>query len=181
MTVNQKTKRIKRETYKTEEQTEIKHFIIILIIIIILILGVYFFTRIFVTKDLKKEEQSTRNTTGDINYNTTIIGSMLNKPDKEYFVLIYDSKSPEAVYYSGLISSYSRNKEPLPVYTSDTNNELNKKYIDKNNVNIETTNLEDLKIGSLALVKVANGKIEKIYGTETEITKTLEYVKDTKN
>ena len=100
MTKN-KQKRIKQEKYESEEQLEVKRFILILVILIIIILGIYFLTRIFVTKDLlnnnKKEETTIE---GSINYDTTLIGNIYNKPVNEYFVLIYNSEDLNSIYYT---------------------------------------------------------------------------------
>ncbi len=175
-----KTKRIKRESLRTEEQTEIIRFVWILGILIILILGVYFFTRIFVTKDLtKKDNNESTVVPGEIDYNITLIGAMFTKPEKEYFVIMYDSKDINAVYYSGLASAYGRNSKALKVYTADLNNELNKKYVNKDEVNVNTSDLNSFKVGNLALLKIKEGKVEKAYTSESEIAKVLEYVKDT--
>ena len=51
-----KEKKVKQEKYRSEEQNEIIRFIRILIIVVVLILGIYFLTRIFVTKDLFNNE-----------------------------------------------------------------------------------------------------------------------------
>lgn len=175
-----KTQKIKRETYRSEEQEEIIRFVWILAIIIILILVVYFFTKIFVTKDLNKDTPS-EPTAGEINYDSTLIGSMFTKPENEYFVLIYDSEDVRSVYYSGVISAYKKyNKEALRVYTADLNNELNKKYLDEENTNLNTNNLDKFKVGKLALLKIANKKVEKVYTTEEDIVKALDYDKDAK-
>lgn len=175
-----KINRIKREKIETEEQMEIKRFIIILVVLVVLILGAYFFTRIFVTKDLfNNKAEDTKTTPGEINYNTTLIGSMLTKPEKEYYVLAYQSENiGDSVYYSGLVTNYKRNTDALKVYIADLSNELNKKYYDKNNVN--TTSLDSLKLGDVTLLKISNGEISLVYTTEEDITKALEYVNNAK-
>lgn len=174
--------KIKREKYHSDEQTEITKLIWLLVIIIILILGVYFFTRIFVTKDLlNKDKTNSEALTGEINYNTILLGSMFTKTEKEYYVFVYNSEDIKSVYYSGLISAYKKNKNALRVYTADLNNEFNKQYIDEENINLNTNNLNSFKVGKLALIKISNGKVEKAYSQENEIIKALEYIKDTKD
>ena len=78
-----------------------------------------------------------------------------------------------------LFRSYKRNKDALKVYLVDLNNELNKKYIDKENVNVNTNNLEEFKVGDVALLKVENGKITSSFTKDEDIQKELEYKKDT--
>ena len=181
MTNKKNNKKIKMEKYETEEQVELKQIIKILIIIIILVIGVYFLTRIFVTKDLfnKKAEES-KTTPGTINYSTTLIGNMFNKEDKEYYVIMYDTEDLQAAYYSGFISNYSRNTNALNIYFANLNNPLNKRYVTENadEVNINTTNFEEFKVGKLGLIKISEGKITKTLTNEDEISKELEYKKE---
>lgn len=172
--------KIKQEKYYSDEQMEIRKFIKILIIIVILILGIYFFSRIFISKDLfNKESDTPKIISGSINYDTTIIGAMLNKPETEYYVMLFDTKDPEAIYYSGLISSYRRNETALRVYTVDLSNELNKKYIKEEN-NLTPNDLDKFSVKDVALLKISKGKIIKSLSESEKIATELAYVKDTK-
>lgn len=184
MAKEKKAKKIKQEKYRSEEQTEIIRFIRILIIVIIFVLAIYFLTRIFVTKDLLNDDNKEQETiTGTINYNVTSIGSMLNKAEDEYYVLIYDTENIRSIYYSGLMSNYTRGENALKVYYADLNNELNQKFYDPENINLEVSNISNLRVGDLTLVKVNNGQITEILGNEDEIAKELAYVapKDVEN
>lgn len=176
MTKKSKTKRIKTEKHQTEEQNEIIRFVRILVIIIILVLGVYLFTRIFVTKDLfNKDKEPDTVTPGTINYNVTNIGSMFNKNEKEYYVMLYNSKDVNAVYYSGLITTYQRNEDAIKIYFADLNNELNKKYVSEENENVNTSDLTTFKVGDLALLKIKEGQISKSLTSEEDIASELAY------
>lgn len=178
MAKEKKAKKIKQEKYHSEEQTEMIRFIRILIIVVIFVLAIYFLTRIFVTKDLFNNDNNKETETieGTINYNVTLIGSMLNKAEDEYYVLIYDTENVRSIYYSGLMSSYARGENALKVYYADLNNELNQKFYDPDNINLETNNISDLRVGDLTLVKVSNGRIAEILGDEEKIAEELAYV-----
>lgn len=174
MKEKQNAKRIKVEKYRSEEQIEMLRFIRILIIVIILAVGVYLFTRIFVTKDMnnKKEDTNVTAIPGTIDYNSTLIGNMMSKPENEYYVLIYDFKAIDSVFYSGLTNSYSNNEKALKVYVADLSNELNKQHLstDKNNL---TDNIEEFKVTDATLLKIKNSKIEKSFVTDNDISKEL--------
>ncbi len=173
---NKRNKRIKRETYHSEEQTEIMHFVWILVIIILLVIGIYFFTRVFVTKDLFNSKEDTKTITpGTINYSNAIIGTMLNKSEEEYYVLLVDNSLPNAVYYTGLANNYSRNENALKIYYVDLSNELNKKYIGANNI---TDNLDNFKVNTNTLIKVKKGKITNYYTNEKDLETVLKYVEE---
>lgn len=178
MAKKNKVKKV-NNTYHSEEQTEIFRFIIILVVLILLVIVVYFFTRAFVTKDLfNKDEEKV--TAGAINYNVATIGTMLNRPESEYFVMIYNSENENASYYNSVVSKYKQNEKPLPVYFIDLNNELNKKYYDKDHSNLNTGNLDNFRVSDVALLRVKNSKVIKALEKEEEIAKELAYTKDTK-
>ncbi len=175
-----KSKKIKEEKYRSEEQTEMLRFIRILLIVIVLIVGVYLFTRIFVTKDLFSQNDTTPTVNeGSINYEVTLIGSLLNKPETEYYVIIYDAQNLRSVYYSNLITNYKLNQDALKVYFANLDNELNQKFYDPENVNVDITNISDLKVGDLTLIKVSNGAIEQIWTNEASIAEELQYIEST--
>lgn len=176
MTEKRKTQRIKKEKYRTEEQEEAIRFIKILILVILIVIAVYFLTRIFITKDLlNKDSEEQTLIEGSINYNTTIIGEMLTRPEENYYVIMYDSEDLNSIYYSGLASTYGNNENALKVYTIDLGNEFNKKYVVNNpeEVNVNTTNLDSFKVNNLALLKISDKKIIKSLTKEEDIAKEL--------
>ena len=179
------SKKIKQEKYRSEEQTEMIRFIRILIIVIIFVLAIYFLTRIFVTKDLfnNNDDNETQTVEGTINYNVTSIGSMLNKAEDEYYVLIYNTDDLRAIYYSGLMSNYTRGENALKVYFADLDKELNQKFYDPENTNLDVTDISDLRVGDLTLLKIKDGRITDALTTEEDIANELKYIEpeDTEN
>ncbi len=182
MTKKKNTKRIKKENYLSEEQNEAVRFIKILLIIIIGVVIVYFFTRAFVTKDLFNKKTEEKNpVAGEIDYSMTLIGNMLNKPEDEYYVIIYSSEDTLANYYNNLVTRYNKNKKPLAVYTADLANELNKNFVSSEASNLNAKDINDFRVKDLALLKIKKGKIVKTFDTEEKIVKELKYEKDATN
>lgn len=170
-----KTKRIKEQNFHTEEGQEMMRFIKILLIVIVLVVGVYLFTRIFITKDLlnKEEEQTNEPVAGTVDYTKTLIGNMFTKPEKEYYVFIFNSEDMNSIYYSGLITAYKSNTDSLKIYVADLNNELNKKYIDTEKENIKTNDLGGFKVSSPTLLKIKNKEIVSTFTTDEEFASEL--------
>ncbi len=166
---------MKKEKFETEEQKEIKKFIMVLVGLIIIIIGIYFFTRAFVTKDLFKDKTSEKEyTTGVINYDVAIVGNMLNKPQAEYYVLAYNSENTQSGYYQTIASKYKSNEKALKVYTLDLNNALNKSYVGtEEDKSTKFTSLEELKFGEVTLMKIKNGKVSKFITNIDNIKKEL--------
>lgn len=164
-----KTKKSKKginiDKYETDEAREVKKFIIILFSIIILVLAVYGITKI-INKD-KKTFEETSVTKGEIDYDKVSVGTMLNKLDKEYYVIVYDGEASEAVYYSALVTSYMNKKNSLPVYFCDLGNSLNKKYYvgDSKESNKNAQSVDEFAFKDLTLLKIKNNKIEKYIET----------------
>ncbi len=164
----------KKLNYISEEQKEVKKFIIVLIGLIILIVGIYFFTKAFITKDLFKDNEEIKYTDGVINYDIAIVGNMLNRPFDEYYLIAFDSENNKATYYNALISKYMSKEKKLKIYHIDLNNELNKKYITTdNNVSKNFENIEKLKLGEVTLIKVENKKVTNFITNIDEISKEL--------
>ena len=174
--------KIKKEKYQTDDQKEITRFLITLLIVIFILVGIYFFTRFFVKKDLNNSSES-EITEGTINYTTTLIGSMLNKPEDEYYVIAYDIDNLRAIYYNSLISNYSQNEDALKVYYADVSNVLNQKFYDPENINLDTDNISELKIGDLTLIRIRRCEIAEILNSEDDIAEALRYIasEDTEN
>lgn len=152
----------------TETQT-VKQFIIILLIVILIAVGIYFFTKKFVTKDSNTTDNT--ETKEYINPNVAIVGTMLSKNASEYYVMLYKSTDTEASSYLGLIDSYDKLENSIPVYTVDLSNPLNSKYYDLENPNLDTTNTLEMRFGKITVLKINNGNIEKSYSTVEEIKK----------
>lgn len=164
-------KKNKTQKYVTEEQMEIKKFIFVLLGLLILLLGVYFFTKAFVTKDLHKNTNDVNYTEGKVSYDVVIAGTMLNRLVSEYYVYAFSNEDTNSVYYNTLVSNYSKKDKALQVYFLDIDNALNKDYVDKNNASKNFTTIKELKLGKLTLMKVKDGKVTKYITNEEEIKK----------
>lgn len=163
-----KTKNIKKvdiDKYTSEESKEVKRFIIILLSIIVLVLAVYGITRL-VNKD--KDNNNDRTVTaGSIDYDKVSVGTLFNRADSEYYVIVYDGEAPNAIYYSALMNKYMDKEKSNKVYFCDLSNELNKKYYvgeDKDS-NPNATTSSELAFKNLTLIKIKNGKIVKYLET----------------
>lgn len=161
-------KKKKTQKYQTEEQMEIKKFIFVLLGLIIIIIGIYFFTRAFVTKDLFKETENINYTEGKISYEAVVVGTMLNRTISEYYVLAFSNKDNNAVYYNTLASKYMNLEKAKKLYYLDLDNKLNKPYVSTDeNYSTSFTSLEELKFGGFTLLKIKEGKVIK-YITDLE-------------
>lgn len=156
-----KLKSIKLGENNSEDEFIVKKFIITAGIIIILIGIIYGVTELLI-KDTKEDKVVME---GTINYDKISVGTILNRPYEEYFVMVYDSEDKNAVIYSAIISKYMQNnndKDYKKIYYCDLGNKLNSEFYNINNDNIsnkEAKSVEEFDFGSLTLLKINNGKI----------------------
>ena len=152
--------------YQTEESQEIKKFILVLLVIIVLIVGVYFLSKLFVKSNVAELTYQT----GEVSTNTAIVGTILNNPEKEYYVLAYDSTGINASAYITYANYYEdEQKDAIKIYYLDLNNGFNKPYYVTENSNPKATKISELKMLDGTLLKIKNGKI-------TEYTEGLEKI-----
>ncbi len=163
----------KREKYYTEDQKEIIRFIKILSILVVIIALFYVGTRAFVTKDLFGKNYVRTEPIGSLDYDTVIAGTMLTRPEEEYYVLAYSKDNEFESFYSTLKGVYEGEENSLEVYYLDIDSYLNKEYISDETSNSSPTGLNDLKIKDVALIKVNKGKIVKYLETRDAIKNEL--------
>lgn len=178
--MEKENKKVKKNKVKiqTAEQLEIRNFLIVILVVLLCVGGIYLATRLFVTKDLgKNNDNQTQEETvsGTINYETAIMGTILNKADKEYYVAIYD-QSDKGKYFADMLTlmfAYAEKENSLPVYTVDLANKLNADYYDPENVNVKATSVKDMKVGDITLLRVKKGKITKYIVDYAKMEKEL--------
>lgn len=163
-------KKLRNEMYVSDEAKEVKRFAFILIGVIVVVLIVYGLTIVFKKNDNIVNDDIQE---GTINYNVVSVGTMLNKADSEYYVILFDNENPNATYYNTLASLYSKKENALKVYTCDLGNKLNKDYVAEYASNPKATSVEDFAFGEVTLVRVKNGRIIKYVETVDTIKKEL--------
>lgn len=148
----------------TEETNELKKFLIVIVVVLLCVGGIYLVTRAFVTKDLFKDEEPTTEEVTPVvpNYDIAIMGTMLNRPEDTYYVVIYNTVEGDYVAdMSALVSSYNAKEGHKHIYTVDLSDYMNQSYYDPENVNVKAKTLEEVKVGDITLIKVRKGKIDK--------------------
>ena len=155
-------------SYKDEEKA-VRNFVIIFVIVLLLAIGLYFFTKLVV-----KKESDTKNDTEtkevEIDNSIAIVGTMLNKVEDNYYVILYKSDDSKVSEYEELKQNYKLfNSKAL--YYVDLANALNSKYYDKDNTNYTAENINDLRFGDITVLEIKDKKIVKSYNDVDKIKK----------
>lgn len=165
------TKQKRKVNYQTEEQKEVVYFLAVLAVVVVLIGIVYFLSKTFVMDQSLFEVNYNP---GTVDYERAIVGTVFNRPEKEYYVMAYHEKDEKAVYYSTLSSLYSKEEKALKVYHVDLDNDLNADaYISEGESNPKAKKVSDLKLKDLTLMRIKDGKIVKYLEKIEDIEKEL--------
>lgn len=159
---------IKEKRIKSDGEVEAMRFIVILIVLLLVIVGIYFLSKAIVNK--RESEKEAEKIT--INHDVVTVGTMLNKKDDNYYVLIYDEDNISSLYYSRLLSTY-KSKNQKPIYYCDLGNSLNEKYVAKSKSNPNATSINDFAFGEITLLEISNNKVKNYYENIKEITELL--------
>ena len=155
-------KREKRERNKNKEEVTtksqinsfLKNLVSILIFVGVIYLGVFGLEKLGVF-----EEGYTKPTKEDtkISYEYILIGTVFNRPEKEYYVIFDDYEKDLYSHISSLVSN-----KKLPVYKVDMSKGENASFKSEES-NPNAKSVDELKINGLTVIKVKNGKIDKYY------------------
>ena len=164
---------IKNQKDVNDNELEIRHFFIILFIVLIIAVGLYFISKAVVDKR-KANNNETNTVKGQIDYDIVSVGTILNRPYNDYYVLVYDSEDTNALYYSNLYSKYASKEDSLKIYYCDLNNILNKDYVSEDGEgNPYARSTEDFSFGKITLLRIINGYVYSYMDDLEEIANVL--------
>ena len=170
-----KIKKIKKERYVSETEEEIRRLLLILVVITVFVVGMYFIsTKIVEKRENNTSNTSTTDTTINVDYSVVSVGTILNRPYNEYYVLVYDKEDEDAMYYDSLVTAYNKKKDKEKLYTCDLGNTLNSSYKSSTESgNKDAKKISELSFGKVTLLKIKKGSIvsyiEDISKIETEL------------
>lgn len=154
-----------------DDSKEIVRFCIILGVIILIVLIIYLISNSIANRNVYHYDEPYSAT---FNYENVMIGTMFNRPEEEYYVILYKKDNPNAEFYKVLASDYATSENALKIYYCDISDKMNEKYYasdGKSNPNAKT--IDDLKVGDLTLVKIKKGKITKYLEKFVELKEEL--------
>ena len=134
-----------------EDEMSISKFLKIIIAVLIIFVLFTFITKIITNKGKNDE-------TTNIQYDKILVGSILNRPESDYYVLVISKDDENTLVYTNLISTYKAKSEHRRFYTADLADEFNKIYVaDTNNLNV--TAIDDIRFAETTLLHISDGKI----------------------
>jgi len=164
-----KTKRIRQGKSVSEDEARVKNIIIILFIVVVACLGIYFLSESMINKE-KSKEQELQDV--EIKYDIATIGTMFNRIEEEYYVLLYSNKE-DGNELNSLLDSYRSKDDYVKTYYIDLDRKINSIAIGDKLVK-EPKNSSEVKVKGATLYKIKNAKVVECISSLEEIKEFLE-------
>lgn len=163
-----KSKRIRQSKTVSEDILKIRTLFIILVIVILVCVGIY-----FLTDTLIKRESSSNNVQNnvEISYDIATVGTMFNRIESEYFVLLY-SNQDDGKDLNGVLDSYRSSDEYVKTYYVDLDNKFNSSVLG-DTLEKEPKNSSEVKVNGATLYKIKDSKVIECISGVDEITNIL--------
>ena len=168
---NKKQEIIEKDSYS------LKSFLLIILVLVI-ILGIFYFITTLVVKPVNPTDND--NGVTIIDETKITLNNLLNRKEKEYYVLATkENNNTQADYqmlYNNYINEYKKQEQSLTFYNVNLDDALNKVYIsDKLNI---SDDLSELKVNDDILFKIKDNKIEEYFAGSKDILKELSTLKE---
>lgn len=170
---NKKQEIIEKDSYS------LKSFLLIILVLVI-ILGIFYVITTLVVKPVNPTDND--NGVTIIDETKITLNNLLNRKEKEYYVLATkQNNNAQANYqtlYNNYITEYKKQEDALTFYNVNLDDALNKGYIsDKLNI---SNDLSELKVNDDILFKIKDNKIEEYFAGSKNILKELSTLKESK-
>ena len=166
--INKNNNKIKQKKVLNEDMNLVRNVIILLIIVVGISLGIYFLTDNMIKKENKNKDTKTET---KIDYDIATIGTMFNRVEDEYYVLIY-SKENDGSNLDSVLATYRSSDNYIKTYYVD----LDKKVISfvlGEELNQKPSTSNEVKVKEATLYKISNGKVVKCYSGVDNIVNIL--------
>ena len=161
------SKKLKQAKFENEDVAQIRNLIIIFIVVVLICVGVY-----FLTDNMIKRESNSNNTTQEveIDYDIATVGTMFNRVEEEYYVLMYSSENDSKL--DSVLNKYRSSDDYIKTYFIDLDKKVNGTVLGDKLVK-EPKNSKEVKVTGATLYKIKNGTVVKCYSGIEEITNVL--------
>ena len=161
------SKKLKQTKFENEDVAQIRNLIIIFIVVVLICVGVY-----FLTDNMIKRESNSNNSSQEveIDYDIATVGTMFNRVEEEYYVLMYSSENDSKL--DSVLNKYRSSDDYIKTYFIDLDKKVNSSILGDKLVK-EPKNSKEVKVTGATLYKIKNGTVVKCYSGIEEITNVL--------
>ena len=142
------SKKLKQTKFENEDVAQIRNLIIIFVIVVLICVGVY-----FLTDNMIKRENINNATTQEveIDYDIATVGTMFNRVEEEYYVLMYSSENDSKL--DSVLNKYRSSDDYIKTYFIDLDKKVNSTVLGDKLVK-EPKNSKEVKVTGATLYKI---------------------------
>ena len=144
-------KNAKERKIVTTDEMNVVSFVKIIVWLLIILLGFTLVT-MYVTRD-KKEKVS-----NEIQYTNIIVGSILNRGEEDYFVLVEKEDDTNITSYQTLIDKYNEKEEHSRFYIVLLSDPFNQSYV-ASEAKLDVKSINDIRFSETTLLHIQKGQI----------------------
>ena len=165
-------KKKKQKLYKSNQSTDLEYTRIIKIMLgVAAVLLIVYLVTALATGEIKlgKKKPKTKEET-QIQYQEILAGETFNRNKEEYYVIFYKASDTFASYYETRVGNFNSKSSATTMYIVDLENGLNEKYLISDEEEVNTQDINSLKVDNPTIIKINNKKsVEVINGRENVI------------
>ena len=163
-----KNKKVKQSKIVSEDVERVRNLIVLLVVVVLVCVGLFFLTEKMIEKETKlnEKEQVT-----EIDYDIATIGTMFNRSEKEYYVLLY-SNNEDGSKLNSVLDSYRSSDNYIKTYYVDLDLKVNSSVLG-DIYNKKPSNSNEVKVTGATLYKINNGKVIEAYNGVESIKEIL--------
>ena len=162
-----KNNKIKQKRIINEDMTYIRNMFILLVIVVLVVVGLY-----YLTDHLVKNDNETTKSDVVIDYDIATIGTMFNRIEDEYYVLIY-SKKVNGDDLDQVLNQYRSSDDYIKTYYIDLDKKINSSTL-KDTTNEYPNNSNEVSVTGPTLYKISNKQVVNCYIGVDEIKSIIE-------
>lgn len=163
-----KNNKLKQKKVVNDDIALVRNIAILLVIVVVISLGIYFLTDKMIKKDLNNNDTKTET---KIDYDIATIGTMFNRIEEEYYVILY-SKENDGSDLDSVLATYRSSDNYLKTYYINLDKKINN-YVLGDELVQSPKNSDEVNVKEATLYKINNGKVIKCYSGVDNIVNVL--------
>lgn len=162
------SKKLKQAKFENEDVAQIRNLIIIFVIVVLVCVGLYFLTDTMIKRESNNNDNTTQKV--EIDYDIATVGTMFNRIEEEYYVLMYSSEIDSKL--DSVLNKYRSSDDYIKTYFIDLDKKVNSSVLGDKLVK-EPKDSREVKVTGATLYKIKNGSVVKCYNGIDKITDVL--------
>lgn len=151
-----KKSKLKQSKMVNEDVQQVRNLVILLFIVILACVGIYFLTNKMIEKESKNAQS---NDEVSINYDIATVGTMFNRVENEYYVLLYSSEN-DGDNLDSVLATYRSSDNYVKTYYIDLDLKINSNVLGDDLVS-SPKNSSEVKVKGATLYKIKDGSVVK--------------------